>query len=95
MRPTPLSWYNKFTYDAEPFDQAVANIIEAFHEQMRPEEAREMVEQGTRAGAFQTRMRFYQLGLKLYGPEFIRPALEDRSSKVHKWAHKYLSENPL
>jgi hypothetical protein len=79
-------------YDAEPFDQAVADIIEAFHEQMRPAEAREMVEQGTRAGAFQTRMRFYQLGLKLYGPEFIRPALEDRSSKVRKWAGKQLQE---
>jgi len=79
-------------YDAEPFDQAVAGIIEAFHKEMRPAEAREMVEQGARAGAFQTRLRFYRLGLKLYGPEFIRPALEDRSSKVRKWAGKHLQE---
>jgi hypothetical protein len=79
-------------YDAEPFDQAVADIIEAFHEEMRPAEVREMVEQGTRAGAFQTRLRFYQLGLKLYGPEFIRPALEDRSSKIRKWAGKQVQK---
>lgn len=79
-------------YDARPFDQAVADIIETFHEEMPPAEAREMVEQGARAGAFQTRLRFYQLGLKLYGPEFIRPALEDRSSKVRKWAGKHLQE---
>jgi hypothetical protein len=77
-------------YDAKPFDQAVADIIEAFHGEMRPAEAREMVEQGTRAGAFQTRLCFYQLGLKLYGPGFIRPALEDRSSKIRKWAKKQL-----
>ena len=77
-------------YDAKPFDQAVADIIEAFHEEMRPAEVREMVEQGTRASAFQTRLRFYRLGLKLYGPEFIRPALEDRSSKVRKWAGEQL-----
>jgi len=79
-------------YDAEPFDQAVADIIEAFHEEMHPAEAREIVEQGTRAGAFQTRMRFYQVGLELYGPEFIRPALEDRSKKVRSWARKQLHE---
>ncbi|MFQ5811762.1 MAG: hypothetical protein ACE5I2_01005 [Anaerolineae bacterium] len=79
-------------YEAVPFDQAVADIIEAFHEEMRPAEAREMVEQGIQAGAFQTRLRFYRLGLKLYGPEFIRPALEDRSSKVRKWAGKHLQK---
>lgn len=77
-------------YDAVPFDQAVADIIEAFHEEMGPGEVREMVERGTRASAFQTRLRFYQLGLKLYGPEFIRPALEDRSKKVRDWAGKQL-----
>ena len=75
-------------HDAVPFDQAVADIIGAFHEEMPPTEVREMVEQGTQASAFQTRLRFYQLGLKLYGPELIRPALEDRSSKVRKWAGK-------
>ena len=79
-------------YDAVPFDQAVADIIETFHEEMRPAEVREMVEQGTHASAFQTRLRFYQLGLKLYGPELIRPALEDRSSKVRKWAGKQLQK---
>jgi hypothetical protein len=57
---------------------------------MAPSEAREMVGQGTRAGAFQTRLRFYQLGLKLYGPGFVRPALEDRSKKVRNWAEKQL-----
>lgn len=77
-------------YDAVPFDQAVADIIEAFHGEMDPSEAREMVGQGTRAGAFQTRLRFYQLGLKLYGPDFIRPALKDRSTKVRNWAKKQL-----
>jgi hypothetical protein len=51
-----------------------------------------MVEQGTRASAFETRLCFYQVGLKLYGPEFIRPALEDRSSKVRKWARKHVQE---
>lgn len=79
-------------YDAEPFDQAVADIIEAFHEEMRPAEVREMVAQGARSNAFQTRLRFYQVGLKLYGREFIRPALEDRSSKVRNWARKQLQE---
>lgn len=73
-------------YDAEPFDRAVADIIETFHEEMHTAEVREMVEQGARASAFQTRLRFYKLALKLYGPEFIRPALEDRSSKIRKWA---------
>ena len=79
-------------YDAVPFDQAVGDIIETYHEEMSPAEVREMVEQGARASAFQTRLRFYQLGLKLYGPEFIRPALEDRSKKVRKWARKQLKE---
>ncbi len=79
-------------YDGEPFGQAVTDIIEAFHEEMRPAEVREMVEQGAQASAFQTRLRFYQLGLKLYGPEFIRPALEDRSTKVRKWAAKQLQK---
>jgi hypothetical protein len=79
-------------HDAVPFDQAVADIIEAFHEEMPPTEVREMVEQGTQAGAFKTRLRFYRLGLKLYGPEFIRPALEDRSSKVRTWAQKQLQK---
>lgn len=32
------------------------------------------------------------LRLKLYGPEFIRPALEDRSKKVRNWARKQLKE---
>lgn len=77
-------------YDAEPFDQAVADIIEAFHKEMPPAEVREMMEQGIQAGAFKTRLRFYRVGLKLYGPEFIRPALEDRSSKIRKWASKQL-----
>jgi len=80
-------------YDAVPFDQAVADIIEAFHEEMGPGEVREMVERGTRAGAFQTRLRFYQVGLGLCGPEFIRPALEDRSRKVRDWAGKQLQED--
>ena len=53
-------------------------------------EVREMVEQGTRASAFQTRLRLYQAGLELYGPQFIRPALEDRSAKVRNWARKQL-----
>ncbi len=79
-------------YDTVPFDQAVADVIEAFHEEMLPTEVREMVEQGTQASAFQTRSRFYRLGLELYGPEFIRPALEDRSAKVRKWARKQLKE---
>lgn len=79
-------------YDAVPFDQGVADIIEAFHKEMSPTEIREMVEQGIRAGALQTRLRFYQLGLKLYGPEFIRPALEDRSKKIQRWARKHLHE---
>ncbi len=78
--------------DAVPFDQAVADVIEAFHEEMPPAEAREMVEQGAQASAFQTRSRFYKVGLKLYGPEFIRPALEDRSAKVRNWARKQLQE---
>ncbi|MFQ5340142.1 MAG: hypothetical protein ACE5F6_01200 [Anaerolineae bacterium] len=79
-------------YDAVPFDQAVGDIIETYHAEMSPAEVREMVEQGARASAFQTRLRFYQLGLKLYGPQFIRPALEDRSKKVQKWARKQLKE---
>jgi len=77
-------------YDAVPFSQAVADIIEAFHEEMPPAEVREIVEQGTQASAFQTRLRFYKVGLKLYGAEFIRPGLEDRSAKVRNWARKQL-----
>ena len=77
-------------YDAVPFAQAVADIIKAFHEQMSPAEVREMVEQGTQASAWETRLRFYKVGLKLYRPEFIRPALEDRSAKVRNWAKKQL-----
>ena len=79
-------------HDAVPYDQAVAGIIEAFHERMPPAEVRQMVEQGAQASAFETRLRFYRVGLKLYGPEFIRLALEDRSAKVRKWARKQLEE---
>lgn len=79
-------------YDAVPFDEAVGDIIEAYHEEMPPAEVRDMVELGVQAGKFQIRLRFYQLGLELYGPDFIRPALDDRSSKVRKWAEKALRE---
>lgn len=79
-------------YDAVPFDEAVGDIIEAYHEEMPSGEVRQMVEQGTQAGKFQIRLRFYRLGLELYGPDFIQPALEDRSSKVREWADKQLGE---
>lgn len=79
-------------YDAIPFDEAVGDIIEAYHDEMPPAEVREMVEQGIQAGKFEIRLRFYRLGLELYGPDFIQPALEDRSSKVRDWAEKALAE---
>ncbi len=79
-------------YDAVPFDKAVGDIIEAYHEEMPPAEVREMVEQGVQAGKFEIRLRFYRLGLELYGPDFLRPALEDRSKKVREWAEKALGE---
>jgi hypothetical protein len=79
-------------YDAVPFDEAVADIIDEFHADMDASEVREMVEEGTQASKLQIRKRFYRLGLKLYGPAFIRPALDDRSKKVRNWASKQLSE---
>ncbi len=79
-------------YDAVPFDEAVADIIDEFHADMEASEVREMVEEGTQASKLRIRKRFYRLGLKLYGPEFIRPALDDRSKKVRNWASKQLSE---
>lgn len=72
---------------------APSDIIEAHHEEMPPREVRAMVEQGVQAGKFEIRLRFYKLGLKLYGPDFIRPALEDRSTKVRDWAEKQLAES--
>ena len=77
-------------YESDALSQGVADVILEFHAQMPPQKVRELMERGVKFGKAAVRKRFYAVGLELYGPDFVRPALEDGSKRVRTWAQKQL-----
>jgi len=79
-------------YTREAINQGVADVIAAHHSEMPAAFVRQILSQGISHPAMVVRKRFYTVGLDILGPDFIRPALKDRSKKVRRWAEKKLGK---
>ena len=79
-------------YTREAINQGVADVIAAHHSEMPAAFVRQILSQGISHPAMAVRKRFYTVGLDILGPDFIRPALKDRSKKVRQWAEKKLGK---
>jgi len=77
-------------YTRDAINAGVADVIAAHHGEMPEELVREVLRQGVAHPAWAVRKAFYAIGLEILESDFIRPALEDPSKKVRRWAEKQL-----
>jgi len=53
-------------------------------------ELRKLLNEAAKKGSAPVRQSGYRIGLEHFGPEFVRPALEDSAKAVRNWAVKAL-----
>ncbi len=72
--------------DTGPLNQAVADVLRAYHGQMPADAVQALIERGLSLPQTNTRKAFYALAADLYGPAVWQRAQHDNAASVRAWA---------
>lgn len=70
------------------------DLVAERHGDMPEPLVREALERFRRAGLGAVKLRAYEVGEAIFGPDFARPALDDGDRKVRAWARRTLGVSP-
>ena len=81
----------KLTHNVDMVHQGALDVVEARATELESNATRQFLDRAIAGGAAVVRHAAYRIGLKQFGPEFVRPALKDTAGSVRKWAAKALA----
>ncbi len=73
--------------------QGALDVVNACTEELGPDATRRYLDQGISDRAAPVRHAAYRIGLKEFGPAYVRSATEDPAASVRKWATKALASS--
>jgi hypothetical protein len=77
---------------AEQYRAGIADLIAEHHAQMSDASVRRILDLGVQSsGSASARRRFYELGARLYGPDYLHRAASDTAGSVRQWAARQLT----
>jgi hypothetical protein len=82
---------DKRDHNVDMVHQGALDVVAARTQELGPEATLQYLQQAIAGGAAAVRHAAYRIGLKLFGPDFARPALKDTAGSVRKWAAKALA----
>jgi hypothetical protein len=73
--------------------EGALDVVKACTEELGPDATRRYLDQGISDRAAPVRHAAYRIGLKEFGPAYVRSATEDSAASVRKWATKALASS--
>ena len=83
--PDPVSGQD---YYGDALSQGCADILRDYRKNIPDKVIREFIEKALKIGRVKTRKTFYQLGLDLFGLEYLELAGQDNAKSIRDWADK-------